>query len=162
MKKGLLGCGAIGCVGLLVFVVFLMVAGGLAGRSSHGDRRSAVPALGERPTPSPKHGWITAAKLGQDVDLWASPAALCNSVDVGAREVYNAMQAHRDVDYSTTEHLPGHSVVENGMRVSILGHTGTTCGTSHRIGLTYVEVTDRDSKQRGKRGYIVERSLSHQ
>jgi hypothetical protein len=162
VKKGCLGCGAAGCVGLLLFVAFLMVAGGFSGLGSHGDRPSAVPTFGERPTPSPKHGWVTAARFGQELDLWASPAALCNSIDQGAREVYNAMQEHRDVDYSTTEHLPGHSVVENGMRVSILSHTGTTCGTSHRIGLTYIEVTDRGSKQRGKRGYIVEGSLSHQ
>lgn len=155
--------GCSGCLGLIVLLVVLAFFVAIfGGHSSQSPSSSSLPSL-ERPTPSSKHGWVTAAKFSQQLDFWNSLDAWCRGTLALATEIVEARNEGRDPDYSIVHRLPGHRDLENGIRVAILGHEGVTCpDTTTEMRFTRIRVTDSDSVLRGEIGYVFEGTLSKQ
>jgi len=150
------GCTSLGCLGLVVIFVIMIIAASTSSNASKHDDAF------DRPTPSTKHGWVTAAKFGHDVDFWESPEAMCRGIRAIAENIYEAQYDRSKADPNVADSLPGRADLGTGVRVRVLGHDGTACGSNTRIPLTRIEVTDGDSPLNGRRGYITEGLLSQQ
>lgn len=148
--------------GLIAFIVLVSASEGCAGNPSSnvgskptaGHAAAAKPPVRHAAVAKPKvvayHGYALSSKT----DFWDTDASMCLGTRRVAENVVNGEPA--DV-----EDLPGHSTIEQGTRVEIIGHKSGYCdGSDVEISMTQVEVEDGNSAVNGETGYIMEGLLT--
>jgi hypothetical protein len=146
----------------LIALLFVVVIIGAVTSQSRQETASSRSFGFSGPIHTKKHGWITLSRSSK-LDLWDSPNAFCDGLNAIADELVQARREGREPDFDYANRLPGHNIVESGMRVTVLGHAERTCDGLNSVSrFTRIEVTDRDSSSHGHRGYITEGLLSKQ